>query len=85
MRALFTGTGGLGMRERLKGARAGAGMTQQAVADRLGVGLRYYQKIEAGTSTGDVALWDELEDMFGVHQRKLREIPGNRLGREASP
>ncbi len=39
------------MRERLRDARAAAGMTQQAVADRLGIGLRYYQKIEAGTST----------------------------------
>lgn len=62
------------MRENLKRARTEAGMTQQQVAERVGIGLRYYQKIEAGDRTGDFEIWDTLEDMFGVHQRKLREV-----------
>lgn len=61
-------------RENLKGARNGAGMTQQQVADHLGVSLRYYQKIEAGDRTGDFEIWDELEDLFLIHQRDLRLI-----------
>ncbi len=61
-------------REVLKQARKDKGMTQQAVADYLNIVLRYYQEIEAGSSTGAVELWDALEDLFGVHQRKLREI-----------
>ncbi len=61
------------MRENLKNARKAAGMTQQQVADKLGISLVYYQKIEAGDRTGDFTLWDELEDLFNVHQRKLRE------------
>ena len=61
-------------RERLKEARKKAGMTQQEVADRLGIGLRYYQKIEAGERTGDFEIWDSLEDIFNIHQRKLREF-----------
>lgn len=62
------------MRENLRNARKEKGLTQQAVADHLGIGLRYYQKIEAGERTGDFEIWDSLEDLFNVHQRKLREI-----------
>ena len=63
-----------GMRENLKSARKEKGLTQQAVADYLGISLVYYQKIEQGTRTGDFDIWDSLEDLFKVHQRKLREI-----------
>lgn len=66
-------------RDRLKDARAARGMTQQATADALGISLRYYQNIEAGTRTGNFEIWDALEDLFSVHQRELR-----RISREAS-
>lgn len=67
-------------REVLKGARGAAGMTQQQVADHLGVSLRYYQSIEAGDFTGGIPLWDKLEDLFSVHQRELRRYdPGGDL------
>ncbi len=59
-------------RERLKEARKAAGMTQSAAAEKLGISLRYYQKIEAGDRTGDFQIWDELEDLLGVNQRELR-------------
>lgn len=62
------------MRKNLRNARNEKGMTQQQVADYLGVGLRYYQKIEAGDRTGDFEIWDNLEDLFSIHQRILREI-----------
>lgn len=61
-------------RDRLKAARKAAGMTQQAVADELGITLRYYQAIEAGERTGDFQLWDEMEDLFSIHQRSLRDL-----------
>ena len=61
------------MRENLKRARKEKGLTQQAVADQLGISLVYYQKIEAGDRTGDFTIWDNIEDLFNVHQRKLRE------------
>lgn len=61
-------------RSNLKQRRIEKGLTQQQVADQLGISLRYYQNIEAGERTGDVAVWDALEDITGVHQRKLREI-----------
>lgn len=61
------------MRENLKQARKAAGLTQQAMADKPGISLRYYQQIEAGDRTGDFAIWDDLEDITGIHQRILRE------------
>lgn len=70
------------MRANLKKARQEAGMTQQEVADRLGISLNYYQKIEAGDRTGDFTLWDTLEDITKIHQRILREISDNHHGQE---
>lgn len=61
------------MRKILKKARMAAGLTQQQMADKLNVSLRYYKQIEAGSRTGDFTIWDNLEDITGIHQRKLRE------------
>ena len=68
-------------RKNLKEARQKAGMTQKQIAEHLGISERYYQHIEAGQRTGDFTLWDMLEDLFNVHQRKLREIEENPLGK----
>lgn len=62
------------MRENLKKARKEAGMTQQQVAEYLGVCARHYKYMESGHTIGDVELWDKLEDLFNIHQRVLREI-----------
>ena len=66
------------MRKNLKEARQKAGMTQQQIADKLGLNLRHYQKIEYGETGGSFEIWDALEDMLGIHQRILREIEDNR-------
>ena len=65
------------MRENLRNARKAAGMTQQQVADKLGIGLRHYQKIEAGETNGSFEVWDALEDILMIHQRVLRGRLGN--------
>lgn len=70
------------MREKLKEARQKAGMTQKQVAEYLNISERYYKQIEAGQRTGDFLLWDGLEDLFNIHQRKLREILENHPGKE---
>lgn len=66
----------------LKAARMAKRMTQQEMADKLGISLVYYQKIEAGDRTGDFYIWDALEDITGIHQRKLREISDIHPGQE---
>lgn len=57
-----------------KETRQKAGMTQQQVADKLGISLRYYQNLEQGSRTGDFEIWDNLEDLFNLHQRELRKM-----------
>ncbi len=49
-------------------------MTQKQVAEYLGTSERYYRFIESGTRNGTFEVWDKLEDLFGVHQRILREF-----------
>ena len=70
------------MRSNLKKARTDAGLTQEKMAEKLGITVVYYQMIEAGTRTGNFNLWDTLEDLFGVHQRVLRE---NHPGKADNP
>ena len=67
------------MRKNLKEARQKAGMTQQQVAEYLHICPRHYKYIEAGKTMGNIDVWDRLEDLFNVHQRKLREISENHL------
>lgn len=62
------------MRENLKNARRRASMTQQQMAEYLGITVRAYQHIEAGEYLGKIEHWDKLEDLFNIHQRKLREL-----------
>lgn len=62
------------MRQKLKEARRNAGLTQQKVADALGISLRHYQKVEYAEINGSFEVWDALEDLLGIHQRILREI-----------
>ena len=72
------------MRARLKEARQEKGMTQQQMADYLGIGLQHYQKIEYAKLNGSFAVWDALEDFLRIHQRTLREISGNHHVQEES-
>ncbi len=65
------------MRENLKNARNKAGMTQKEVAEYLGMTERAYQRIESGERLGTIETWDLLEDLFNIHQRKLRETSSN--------
>lgn len=62
------------MRTNLKKARLEAGLTQEQMAEKLGISAVYYQKIEHGERIGSFGIWDALEDITGIHQRKLREI-----------
>lgn len=74
--------GGMNMRENLKKARKGKNMTQKQVAECLNIAERYYKQIESGERLGSVEIWDNLEDLFNIHQRKLREISKKHLCKE---
>ena len=70
------------MRKNLQTARKAHKLTQQAIADKLGVHERYYKAIESGERLGSIAIWDEIEDLLHIHQRILRE---NHPGTEDNP
>lgn len=61
------------MRENLKKARIKAHMTQQQMANMLGIHERYYKAVESGERLGAIWMWDKLEDFLNVNQRVLRE------------
>ncbi|MCI9357222.1 MAG: helix-turn-helix transcriptional regulator [Lachnospiraceae bacterium] len=65
------------MRKNLKEARHKAGMTQKQVAEYLNVIERHYKAIEYGERLGSIDVWDKLEDLFHINQRKLRENSEN--------
>ena len=62
------------MRENLRKAREEHNMTQEQVAEAIGITHIGYWQIENGKRGGKLETWDKLEDLFGVNQRILREI-----------
>lgn len=49
------------MRENLKKARIKQGYTQIELSEKVGITMRHYQALEAGTSKGSVDVWEELK------------------------
>ena len=52
--------------KRLRQTRMDKGLTQQKMADLLGVGLRSYQKYEQGERTPSFDSLVKIADIFGV-------------------
>lgn len=61
------------MRANLINARNEHQLTQAELAEKLNISTRQYQRIESGKTLGKADMWDTLEDLLGVSQRKLRE------------
>lgn len=72
------------MRENLRAARKDKDMSQEAIAELLDISARQYQRIEIGKSSGSYRIWDYLEDLFNIPQRKLREISTTHPDQEAN-
>lgn len=49
------------MRKNLKDLRKKRGFSQKELAEKLNISERQYQRLEAGTSDGSVALWQNLK------------------------
>lgn len=61
------------MRANLINARNEHQLTQTELAAKLNISTRQYQRIESGKALGKTDIWDTLEDLLGVSQRKLRQ------------
>ena len=51
-------------RKNLKDLRKKRGFSQKELAEKLDISERQYQRIEAGTSDGSVALWQNLKTIL---------------------
>lgn len=61
------------MRVQLRNARIASGKTQKEIAALCGISEVHYRKIEAGDREGKARIWDQLQELFGIEQRQLRE------------
>ena len=61
------------MRTNLINARNNHQLTQIQIAKKLNISSRQYQRIESGKTLGKADMWDTLEDLLEIPQRKLRE------------
>ena len=52
------------VRKNLKDLRKKRGFSQKELAEKLDISERQYQRIEAGTSDGSVALWQNLKTIL---------------------
>ena len=49
------------MRKNLKDIKKKRGFSQKELAEKLNISERQYQRLEAGTSDGSIALWQNLK------------------------
>lgn len=54
------------MRKNLIKMRKEKGYTQRSISEELGITLRHYKSLEAGTSKGSVGVWEKLRDLLGA-------------------
>ena len=52
------------MRRNLMQKREKANLTKAAIADKIGITERQYQRLEAGTSDGSIKVWQELKRLL---------------------
>ena len=60
-------------RELLNKTRKEMGISATQMAAKLGITRRYYLQLESGNRTGTPVIWDAIEDITGINQRKLRQ------------
>lgn len=54
------------MRNNLINARKNKCLTQQQIADKIGISVRQYQNLEYGTTNSNLEIWQKLKDVLNV-------------------
>ena len=62
------------MRHNLKVFRVANKLTQQQLADQLGVSVSTYNLIEGGKRRGSIKFWDKLQKQFKLEGGKVWEL-----------
>ena len=65
------------MRQNLIAERKLNNLTQEHTAIKIGVTVRHYQALEAGTSKGSVDVWEKLRNLFNKSIDYLLEQESN--------
>jgi transcriptional regulator with XRE-family HTH domain len=52
------------LRANLSRLRKSKALTQAAIAQQVGLKLRQYKNLEAGTSNGSVSVWEDLRNIL---------------------
>ena len=61
------------MRKRLRSERIRMRLSQAEMAEYLGITQPAYSMVESGTRAGRKDLWEDLERLFRVDQKVLKE------------
>jgi transcriptional regulator with XRE-family HTH domain len=65
--------------------RLGLGVTQEETAERLGISLKGYQRIERGLENMTIRRLVRVADVLGVRPIDLFAVPGARVARKGRP
>lgn len=74
---------GIGLR--VAELRISRGLTQEQLAERIGLSTRYMQRIEAGRQNFTLATLARLGDLLGVQARELLRKPRPRVRKPGRP
>lgn len=70
---------------RISEIRLGAGLTQETAAERLGMSLKGYQRIERGLQNLTLKRLARVAAMLGVRPMDLLSVPASREVRRGRP
>lgn len=65
------------MREGLRKYRKSQGLTQQGMADKMGVSRQTYNYVEYGSRNGTMTFWYKLQKAFNIPDTKLGGLMRN--------
>lgn len=64
-------------RNKLRGFRAGKGMTQEKFSKAIGFTRTYYGGVERGVHEGSMKFWKAISEKFGVPMKEVVELMQN--------
>ena len=64
----------MAMRKSLRSFRGSMCLTQQEMADKIGVSNQQYFLVEAGRRNGSMEFWTDLQNAFGLPDEKVWQM-----------
>lgn len=64
----------MAMRKSLRSLRGSMCLTQQEMADKIGVSNQQYFLVETGKRNGNMEFWTDLQNAFGLPDEKVWQM-----------